>query len=174
MEVSRRADYAIRIVTALAATNGQPRSVRVVAEENDIPYAFARSIQHDLGSAGLIISRRGVNGGMVLTEKGQNLTLLELLESVQGTLSIAVCAREDNWCPHEANCSFHRVWKSIDRIVRNFLDSVTVAQVAAGTMPHLAAADIAEFGMGPGPDMAGSDREGLPADAQPPADCPLA
>ncbi|MBQ1448978.1 MAG: Rrf2 family transcriptional regulator [Coriobacteriales bacterium] len=174
MEISRRADYAIRMVTALAATEGQPRSVRIVAEENDIPYAFARSIQHDLGSAGFILSRRGVNGGMVLTEKGRNLTLLELVESVQGTLSIAVCAREDNWCPHEANCSFHRVWKSIDRIVRNFLASVTVAQVVSGMMPHLAAADIMEFGAGSDMD-AGESAQGVPpADMQSPDDCPLA
>lgn len=132
MEISRRTDYAIRLVAALAASDGEPRSVRVVAEEYDVPYAFARSIQHDLALAGLIKSRRGVHGGMVLARPADELTLLDIVESMQGPLSIAICAKEANWCPRDEHCPFHQVWKGADALMRNYLSSVTIQQLLEG------------------------------------------
>lgn len=132
MEISRRTDYAIRLIAALAASGDEPRSVRVVAEEYDVPYAFARSIQHDLALAGLIKSRRGVHGGMMLAKPADELTLLDIIESMQGPLSIAICARETNWCPRDEHCPFHQVWLGADVLMHNYLSSVTVQQLLDG------------------------------------------
>ena len=68
MDVTRRCDYACRILRA--ALQETARAVRIrcpeIAEEEDIPYAFARSIQHDLVKGGLIKTVRGAHGGLIL------------------------------------------------------------------------------------------------------------
>ena len=59
MEISRKTDYAIRMLSSLVRSPKKLLSVRDAAEENDIPYSFARSIQHDLVIAGVIVSTLG-------------------------------------------------------------------------------------------------------------------
>ena len=71
MEVSRRTDYAIRILLELARSDGAPVSVRALAETQDVPYAFARGIQRELVSAGLVESRRGALGGIMLARRAE-------------------------------------------------------------------------------------------------------
>jgi len=71
MEVSRRTDYAIRMLLQLARSDGEPISVRALAEAQDVPYAFARGIQRGLVSAGLVESRRGTHGGIILARPAE-------------------------------------------------------------------------------------------------------
>jgi Rrf2 family protein len=137
MDISRRTDYAIRLVSALATSDGTPRSVRVVAEEYDVPYAFARSIQHDLSLAGIIKSTRGVNGGMVLVKDPSQMTLLDIVTSMQGVPSTAICAREEDWCPREENCPYHKVWVGLDNIIADYLSSVSISDLLDGKKPKL-------------------------------------
>lgn len=136
MEISRRTDYAIRLIAALVQSNGEPLSVRAAADEQDVPYAFARSIQHDLVLSGLVSSRRGAHGGMVLNRDPKELTLLEIIESVQGPLSIAICAREQDWCPRDKTCPFHRMWQGADQIMRDYLSSVSIDELIKGVQPR--------------------------------------
>lgn len=141
MEISRRTDYAIRLIAALASSDGKPLSVRAAAEAQDVPYAFARSIQHDLVVSGLIASRRGAHGGMVLCKDPDELTLLEVIESVQGPIGLAICSREEGWCPRDAHCVFHQVWCGADEMLRGYLPSVSFKELLAGVTPELAVAD---------------------------------
>jgi len=137
MDISRRTDYAIRLVSALAESDGTPRSVRTVAEEYEVPYAFARSIQHDLSLAGIVKSTRGVHGGMVLAKDPSELTLHDIIESMQGVPSSAACTKEENWCSRESICPFHDVWVSLDEIVSDFLSSVSIRDILDGRKPYL-------------------------------------
>lgn len=132
MEITRRTDYAIRLIAALVASNGEPLSVRTAAEEYDVPYSFARSIQHDLVIAGIISSVRGASGGMVLNVDPEELTMLDVIESVQGPVGVAVCAREANWCPRESYCQFHPVWIGADALLKDYLSSVSVKDIVDG------------------------------------------
>ena len=137
MEISRRTDYAIRLIAALAASDGEPLSVRTAAEAQEVPYAFARSIQHDLVVAGLIASRRGAHGGMVLCKPASELTLLEVIESVQGPVGLSICSREDGWCPRDKTCVFHQVWTGADDMLRKYLSSVSIQELLDGVKPRM-------------------------------------
>lgn len=137
MEISRRTDYAIRLIAALADSKGEPLSVRTTAELQDVPYAFARSIQHDLVLAGLVTSRRGAHGGMVLARPADELTLLEVIESVQGPVGVSICSREEDWCPRDKTCPFHRVWEGADNILRDYLSSVSIKELLDGEKAFL-------------------------------------
>ena len=69
MDISRKTDYALRMLAMLAEGNKSLLSVRTAAEAVDVPYSFARSIQHGLVQAGIVESLRGVRGGMRLRLK---------------------------------------------------------------------------------------------------------
>ena len=77
MDVTRRCDYACRILRAAYKSGDSYVSVSDIAEQEDIPYAFARSIQHDLVKGGLIKTVRGARGGLALNCDPAAVTLLE-------------------------------------------------------------------------------------------------
>ena len=98
MDVTRRCDYACRILRAAYKSGEAYVSVSDIAEQEDIPYAFARSIQHDLVKGGLIKTVRGARGGLALNCDPAAVTLLEVLEAVQGPVSISLCVMDPAYC----------------------------------------------------------------------------
>ncbi|MDR0350555.1 MAG: Rrf2 family transcriptional regulator [Coriobacteriales bacterium] len=137
MEISRRTDYAIRLIAALLQNDGKPLSVREAATMQNVPYAFARSIQHDLVRSGVISSVRGAHGGMLLATDPTEFTLYQLIEIVQGPVSVAVCTSDENWCARHRGCQFHRVWEGINFILRDYLSSVTILELIEGKSAYL-------------------------------------
>ncbi|MDR0459418.1 MAG: Rrf2 family transcriptional regulator [Coriobacteriales bacterium] len=132
MDVTRRTDYAIRLIAALTLSDGKPLSVREAAEQYDVPYAFARSIQHALVQAGLIRSIRGAQGGMLLSVDPNELTLFRLIEAVQGPVNVAICTTDKDWCSREEHCQFHKVWEGANTLLEDYLDSVSIKQLLDG------------------------------------------
>jgi len=132
VEISRRTDYAIRLIAALAESAGRPLSVRKAAADYDVPYAFARNIQHDLVQAGILKAVRGSQGGMLLAVDPAELTLYHLIEILQGPITIAVCAADPAWCKRSNNCQFHRVWLGAEFLLKDYLSSVSIEELLSG------------------------------------------
>jgi Rrf2 family protein len=141
MEISRKTDYALRMIAELVRHPNEILSVRAAAEANDVPYSFARSIQHDLAKQGLIESVRGSHGGMRLATDPDTTTLLEVVEAIQGRIPIESCATagpDGTPCPRMSTCHFHPVWSGANEVLAAFFDSVTLSEVVDGTgHPHL-------------------------------------
>lgn len=139
MDISRKTDYALRMLAALVENPDGTVSVRTAARENGVPYSFARSIQHDLAVAGIVENVRGANGGMRLASDPRETTLLQLVEALQGPVVVACCASpsgDGGPCPNRARCHFTPVWCNAERLLRSFLSSVTLHQlVAEGLSP---------------------------------------
>jgi Rrf2 family protein len=127
MEITRRTDYAIRILMELARSGGGPVSVRTLAETQHVPYAFARSIQRDLAAAGLVESRRGAAGGAVLTRSASEITLLDVAKATQANTSCAVCTNDPTWCVQSGRCVVHRVWQEADEMMADYLGTKSLA-----------------------------------------------
>ena len=136
MNLSRRTDYALRLVAALASDSPRIASARSVAEDQDAPYAFIRSIQHDLVEAGLIESQRGAGGGMRLTRPPEELTLLDVIQAIDGEVHVSSCTGGDLDCTREEACLYHQVWDEADRILSAYYDSITIADLLQGTVPQ--------------------------------------
>lgn len=132
MDISRKTDYALRMLTMLVKSDGGLLSVRVAAEQNDIPYSFARSIQHGLVQAGIVQSLRGVHGGMRLAVDPEKVTVLQIVEAVQGPLYMSACAGGDLDCPRKAGCCYHPIWSGVHALVTDYLGSVTLADAVRG------------------------------------------
>lgn len=126
MDITRRSDYACRILRAAYRSGGSYVSVSDIAEAEDIPYAFARSIQHDLVKGGLIKTVRGAHGGLVLNCDPARLTLLEVLETIQGPVSIALCALDPDYCKKQEQCAYNKVWQGADQILNTYFASITL------------------------------------------------
>lgn len=126
MELTRRSDYACRIIRAAYESKDAYVSVSEVAEREGIPYAFARSIQHDLVRAGLLKTVRGAKGGLTLACDPSTTTVLEVLEALQGPLMMSPCADNPEYCERCGMCEFRSVWKQADAILRDYFDSITL------------------------------------------------
>ena len=129
MDISKKTDYALRMLAALVKDPSGVLSVRTAARENGVPYSVARSIQHDLAVAGIVENTRGATGGMRLAVDPRETTLLQLVEAVQGPVVLAGCldpAGEGEPCPNRPSCHFSPIWCNAERLLRGFFSSVTL------------------------------------------------
>ncbi len=133
MDISRKTDYALRMLSILAQSENSLLSVRAAADEVDVPYSFARSIQHGLVKAGIVESLRGVHGGMRLKVKPSEVTIRQVVEAVQGPLTMNDCTGDGATCSRMEGCCYHPLWIGTQELVRNYLDSVTLEDVVTGT-----------------------------------------
>ena len=136
MDVTRRTDYALRMLSELVEDPVGVVSVRTLAAENDIPYSFARSIQQSLTRAGLVENVRGSRGGMRLAVDPGKTTLREVVEAMQGEILFNCCdtaAEGDQPCARKASCRFNPIWCASARLLADYLDSVSLGEVVRGT-----------------------------------------
>ena len=129
MDITRRCDYACRIIRAAYRGNGAYRSVSEIAAEEEIPYAFARSIQHDLMQGGLIATVRGAHGGLRLNCDPETTTVLDVLEIVQGSVSVSTCSHDPKFCGNSPSCEYNKVWAGADRLLQSYFGSITLAEL---------------------------------------------
>ena len=132
MEISKKTDYALRMLASLVNGPDEAISVRAAAQEGSVPYSFARSIQHDLATAGIVENSRGATGGMRLKVDPREVTLLQIVEAVQGHVLVASCnAGEKGLCPRQGACPYTAVWCNSERLLHAFFASVTLYQLVA-------------------------------------------
>ncbi len=132
MEITRRSDYAFRILRSAYRHADQYVSIAEVAEEEEIPYAFARTIQHDLASAGFLRTVRGAKGGLVLNIDPAEVTLLEIMRALQGPVEVAPCAADPSICSLSSNCTFNRIWIAANAALDALFGSLTLKDVLDG------------------------------------------
>ena len=126
LDISRRTDYACRIIRAASKRDSGYVSIATIAEEEQIPYAFARSIQHDLTVAGFITTARGARGGLALKCDLKTTTLLEVIEHLQGPVSVSECSRDLSKCEFQPQCAFTRAFQGADALLIAYLGSITL------------------------------------------------
>lgn len=132
MELTRRCDYACRILRSAYRHKDEYVSIAEVAEEEDIPYAFARTIQHDLATAGYLKTVRGARGGLSLAIDPAEVTVLDVLRALQGPIAVSPCSIDPNACDKSEACTFNKVWIAADRALNNLFGSLTLLNVFEG------------------------------------------
>ena len=134
MDISRKTDYALRMIADLVRHPDSVVSVRNAAEDNGVPYSFARSIQHELVRAGIIESLRGSHGGMKLSVDPHEVTILQVVEALQGPVNVAVCdtPERDYPCPNLENCRFNRIWCYARELLEAYFSGITLYDAVLG------------------------------------------
>lgn len=131
MDISRKTDYALRMLAMLAEEPERLLSVRTAAEEVNVPYSFARSIQHGLVQAGIVESLRGVHGGMRLKVSPDDVTIRQVVEAVQGPMVMNDCTAPDGDCARIGTCCYHPLWAGAQALMRDYLDSVSLDDIVS-------------------------------------------
>jgi Rrf2 family protein len=135
VRVSAKADYAVRAALELAASDGESVKGERVAEAQGIPLKFLENILQELRHAGLVRSQRGPEGGYRLGRPASEISLGDVIRSVDGPLaSVRGEAPEDLEYGGSAD-ALQTVWVALRANMRAVLDEVSLDQVAAGKLP---------------------------------------
>src|SRR5512140_3985047 len=111
MQITRQADYAVRAVLYLSRVgNNQRSATSTVAQEQHIPPSFLAKIISQLSIAGLLHTSRGARGGVTLARDAKEISLLEVIEAIDGPIQLNECVGEDALCSFDEDCPLKPVW----------------------------------------------------------------
>ncbi len=134
MQLTRAADYAVRVMIHLA---GQATEKRILlptlAQATDAPESFLSKVLQALSHAGLISSRRGQAGGFQISALGRAASLREVIEAIDGPLCLNVCLVSGRSCHRKAHCVAHPVWAQAQTAMMEVLSTAMIADLAAQT-----------------------------------------
>ena len=136
MEITRRTDYATRIMLELARLpEGERASARRLGTLADVSYPFARSIVTDLAAAGLVDARRGPSGGVSLARPASEITLYDVVVAIEGGVCLNVCVTEPGYCTRAGGCSAHSVWEQASAMLADYLASRDLESLVSESCP---------------------------------------
>jgi Rrf2 family iron-sulfur cluster assembly transcriptional regulator len=133
VKVSTRGDYACRALLSLALNaEGAPTSVRDIAERTGLPQPYLEQILLALKGAGLVRSKRGVNGGYLLARPPDEIMLSQIVSAVDGPIVAGDFGEPhaDGACDHEGQCVLLAVWAHVGDHMRKLLDSYRLSDIA--------------------------------------------
>ena len=132
MELTSKGEYAIRGIVYLA---GKPIDkvclLSEIAVAVDVPPTFLAKIFQQFSKIGLVKSFRGTGGGFMLGRDPENITLLEVVEAVEGPIVPNRCVVMPSDCGRSDFCSVHPVWKHVQGEVRVVLEGVTLKELSS-------------------------------------------
>ena len=137
MLFSRACEYGLRAILHLAARpDNRPVLVRQVAKELDISSSFLAKIIQTLGHRGFIRSHKGPGGGVALARRPELITLLQVIEALDGTGFREACLLGIPDCSDEAPCPLHEQWGGIRQDIVGMLGDRSVAAFAGQLKEH--------------------------------------
>ena len=141
MFMTLEADYAVRIVEYL--TKHPCRcDARTISEQMQIPQRFSLKILRELVAKGMVCSYKGAKGGYTLAKAPEEITLRQVIESVEGEYMLSRCQKEEYSCGR-AHCRLHKIYEKISEDVRREFD-VICAEEKEGCCDGAAGCDKAE------------------------------
>ncbi len=122
MQITRETDYAIRCVYYLSCNKRDDVTmVEEIARKMHSPKSFLAKILQKLAKADIVKSYRGVKGGFALAKRPREITLLDVIEAVQGPVIMNICALDRRMCRVSGTCSIHPAWIEVRKQVENLL-----------------------------------------------------
>lgn len=111
MQITRQADYAVRAVLYLAEKGPETRSATSqIAQKQQIPPSFLAKIVSQLSVAGLLQTSRGARGGVSLARPPEQISLLEVVEAIDGPILLNECVAGNGSCTFDDNCPMKPIW----------------------------------------------------------------
>jgi Rrf2 family protein len=111
MQITRQADYAVRAVLYLAQLGPEQRAATSqIAQEEQIPPSFLAKIVSQLSVAGLLQTSRGARGGVSLARSPEEISLLEVVEAIDGPILLNECISGSGTCTFGESCPMRPVW----------------------------------------------------------------
>lgn len=131
MQITRATDYAVRVLVHLASLpEGQTVQLKALAEATGVRETFLSKILQRLVHQGMVHSHRGTGGGFCLKAVPAQVTLLQVVEVMEGPTQLNVCLGEEPLCERVSWCPAHLVWRKAQTALAQVLADVSIAQLA--------------------------------------------
>jgi Rrf2 family protein len=137
MRVSAKVDYAVRAAVELARRESDgPVKGDVIGEAQGIPFKFLENILAELRTEGIVMSRRGSDGGYWLARPAAEITVAQVVRAVEGPIAAVRGQRPTEVDYPPSSAALRDVWVALRASLRMVLDRVTLADVASGRLPE--------------------------------------
>lgn len=128
MQITRQADYALRAVIYLARLEeGEKAPTRKIAQAQEIPPSFLAKIISQLSIAGLIQTSRGARGGVSLARSPEDISVLDVIQAIDGPVILNECTEDADTCPFKSTCPLREVWCEARAMLIKKLSGATFA-----------------------------------------------
>ena len=134
MQITRETDYAIRCVVYLSSKTDRVVMVDEIAREMAAPKSFLAKILQKLAKGGTVNSFRGVRGGYQLSRPPHEITLLDVIEAIEGTIALNACAVDKRTCSFSGTCAVHPIWVRLRNEFNEMLKRHNFADIAEATL----------------------------------------
>lgn len=143
MMISTKGRYAVRVMLALCeARDGEYVSLKSIAEDEGISEKYMESITSMLVKSGFVEGIRGKGGGYRLTKTPESYTLGSILKATDGSLAPVSCLEcKPNKCDRASGCKTLPVWEKLDKMINDYLENITLADVYNESMSQAEAGD---------------------------------
>jgi len=132
MQLTRAADYAVRVMVHLATLPAHERALLpALAKATDAPESFLSKVLQALVRAKLISSRRGQSGGFEILPRGRQASMYEVIEAIDGPIQLNVCLVSGRSCNRKTCCPAHPVWVQAQRAMLDVLIRTGIGELAS-------------------------------------------
>ncbi len=135
LRVTRLTDYATLLMTELAAEPDSVHSGAALAERTRLELTTVSKVLKALAQAGLIEGLRGAWGGYRMARPTDEVSLLEIVEAIEGPLGMTECTVPGSRCEHQAHCTVAPHWSQVNEVIVEALRSMTLARMLAPPAP---------------------------------------
>lgn len=129
--LSQGLGYAVTAMGYIASSGGKAVLVKEIAEAGQIPAAYLAKLIHTLARKGLVLTQRGVGGGVTLARPATQITLHDLCVALEDPIVLPTCLLGNAECSDARGCPAHRFWSEQRAQMDEFLRGTSVADVAA-------------------------------------------
>lgn len=135
LRISKLTDYGTVLLAHLAANQPQVCSAADAASATGIASPTVSKLLKSLAKAGLVTSTRGANGGYELARSPKAISAADVIDALEGPVSITECSSSQSLCEHEDICSVGSAWQRINVAIRHALDDVTLSDLIRTNSP---------------------------------------
>ena len=130
MQLSTKSRYASRALIELALQfGGDPVKLKDIAKRQDISLKYLEQVMFPLRVGGYVTTQKGSKGGYLLARSPESITLLEIVESVEGSVSPVECAKSPQFCERADKCPTHFAWVGLKEAIEKELGKTTLANL---------------------------------------------
>ncbi|MGY4516739.1 SUF system Fe-S cluster assembly regulator [Lysobacter sp. HA18] len=126
LRVTKLTDYATVVLTVLAAARGEVLSATEIADRAGLEATTVSKVLKPLAQAALVEGFRGAHGGYRLGRPARDVALIEVIEAMEGPLSVTECSVHEGHCGIESSCGTRRGWRRINDVITQSLRAVTL------------------------------------------------
>lgn len=153
MKISTRGRYAVMAMADMAQQAGAddtaPIKLADISRRQEISLNYLEQIFGDLRRAGLVVSRRGAQGGYRLADKPAAIRIGDVIQAVDEPVDVTRCGIAPGCLSKQARCLTHDLWAELGNTIHGFLNSISLEDLVAGkslpAMPAAAAVRVADM-----------------------------